>query len=300
MRRLFPLLALLGCGDKDPVDTDVTEGDADADADSDTDADTDADSDPTTSDVVEPCFEADIVPIFERSCGTGDDGCHSAIAFGPTPAGGCEGWLSLVDAPLGGDGCPPMDLYTRLTELHGWSCLVNGDATSGFDPIVWNYVTPGDPDTSVLYQKIAPDGILCAGENQVPTQRMPMSGPLSEAEIALVRTWIEQGAKTNAMCAGTTTQVPNAAPVVIIDHPGDGEIRYISAGTYPFVVRATDAEDGDLAAGVVWTSSLEGRFGTGTGFDHVLQPAGFHVVTASVTDSGGLTGAASITIEMRP
>ena len=102
------------------------------------------------------------------------------------------------------------------------------------------------------------------------------------------------------MCAGTTAPIPNAAPVVIIDHPGDGEIRYISAGTYPFVVRATDAEDGDLAAGVVWTSSTDGRFGTGTGFDHVLQPAGVHVVTASVTDSGGVKGSASITLEMRP
>lgn len=68
-----------------------------------------------------PIFETDIVPIFENSCGTGDDKCHSKKAFGADSSAGCIGWLSLENNPLGsvtpdGDptGCPDMDLYERL------------------------------------------------------------------------------------------------------------------------------------------------------------------------------------------
>ncbi|MBA2320504.1 MAG: hypothetical protein H0V89_05050 [Deltaproteobacteria bacterium] len=300
MRLVLVLTLLMAC-DRGTVFV-GTPGPSDADTDADTDTDTDTDADADTDAAEEPCFETDIVPIFERSCGTGDDSCHSPVAYGPIAANSCEGWLSLTNTPLGGDDCPPLPLYDRLVLLHGWSCLVNGAEESSFAPLRWNYVTPFDPDTSVLYQKIAPDGVLCAGENQESTQRMPLDAPLSEAEIALVRTWIEEGAKAGAACDTPTTPptVQNAAPVVVIDHPGEGEVRLISNGPFPFIGRATDAEDGDLAASLAWSSSLEGLIGVGASFDHVLQPTGIHVVTATVTDADGASGSASITLEMVP
>jgi hypothetical protein len=58
---------------------------------------------------------------------------------------------------------------------------------------------------------------------------------------------------------------------------------------------ASDAEDGDLTASLVWTSNLDGQIGTGGSFSKVLSD-GTHVITASVTDSGGNTGSDSITI----
>jgi hypothetical protein len=292
------LALLLGCNDGEKVPGGTTEADADTDADTDTDTDTDADTDAEPP--AEPCFEEDIVPIFERSCGTGDDSCHSPVAFGPSAASNCEGWLSLVDGPLGSDDCAPLPLYERLTQLHGWSCLVNGAPESGYAPLVWNYVTPFDPAQSVLYQKVAPDGVLCAQEAGVLTQRMPVGAPLPAADVALIREWILQGARAGAACDEGTTPPPNDVPVVVITHPGDGEVRFASNGAFPFIATATDTEDGDLTASIAWSSSLAGAFGVGSGFDWLPTPEGFHVITASVTDSGGAVGEASITVEMRP
>ena len=189
MRTAVSALLVLACN---TGKVEVAEGETDADTDTDTDADTDADTDTDGSTPAKPCFESDIMPILGRSCGGGDDTCHSPVAYAPTAANNCEGWLSLTDTPLGGDGCPPLDLYTRLITLHGWACLVNGDPTSGFEPLVIRYVAPFDPDASLLYQKLLPDGIRCVGAYDEPTQRMPLAAPLPQAEIDLIRLWIEQ------------------------------------------------------------------------------------------------------------
>src|SRR5262249_13428253 len=53
--------------------------------------------------------------------------------------------------------------------------------------------------------------------------------------------------------------------------------------------------DGNLTAGLVWTSSLDGTLGTGGSFSRTLH-AGTHTVTARVPDSSGLTGSATFTV----
>ena len=57
-----------------------------------------------------------------------------------------------------------------------------------------------------------------------------------------------------------------------------------------FAATALDKQEGDLSSGLVWTSSIDGPLGTGTGFTHVLS-VGTHTITASATDSRLLTGA---------
>jgi hypothetical protein len=54
-------------------------------------------------------------------------------------------------------------------------------------------------------------------------------------------------------------------------------------------------EDGNLTSSLVWTSNLAGQIGIGGSFSAVLSD-GTHTITASVTDSGGLTGSDSVTI----
>ena len=60
-------------------------------------------------------------------------------------------------------------------------------------------------------------------------------------------------------------------------------------------------ENGDLTAGLSWVSNLDNAIGSGGGFSTSLS-VGTHVVTASVTDSGGLLGSATInvTVEVLP
>jgi extracellular elastinolytic metalloproteinase len=92
---------------------------------------------------------------------------------------------------------------------------------------------------------------------------------------------------------------PNTAPTVTINSPAGGTI--VTAGTtVSFAGTASDTQDGVLTSGLVWTSSLQGQIGTGGSFSRNDLVVGTHVVTASVTDSGNLTGSATVTIVVNP
>jgi hypothetical protein len=60
---------------------------------------------------------------------------------------------------------------------------------------------------------------------------------------------------------------------------------------------ASDAENGDLSARIIWTSDLTGRLGSGAALDVVLPP-GEHRVTAAVTDGAFLTRSASVGVRV--
>jgi subtilisin family serine protease len=87
---------------------------------------------------------------------------------------------------------------------------------------------------------------------------------------------------------------PNDAPTVPIANPADGSI-FDSVVSILFEGTASDTEDGDLTASLVWTSNIDGQIGTGGSFSTTLSD-GNHTISASVTDSGGKTGSASISI----
>ncbi len=84
----------------------------------------------------------------------------------------------------------------------------------------------------------------------------------------------------------------NRAPTVTITEPKEGE--FLSVDTQVnFVGSATDPEDGDLGATISWSSDLDGTLGTGGNISVTLSE-GTHLVTASVTDSGGLDASDTI------
>lgn len=89
------------------------------------------------------------------------------------------------------------------------------------------------------------------------------------------------------------------SPIAEIWHPGDGETRP-AANAIPFTGRGFDLEDGQTPGNsLVWTSSIDGQFGTGEDFSATLS-AGTNVVTLTVTDSDGNTSTTSITLTMTP
>ena len=109
--------------------------------------------------------------------------------------------------------------------------------------------------------------------------------------VDLAGAWQIQGSPTPN---STSFSTPNAAPMVTITAPTNGVT--VSEGTsVSFSGSATDSEDGNLTANLVWTSNLDGVVGTGGSFSVVLS-VGNHTVTASVTDSGALEGTATVDV----
>jgi len=87
----------------------------------------------------------------------------------------------------------------------------------------------------------------------------------------------------------------NLAPVVSILAPADG--TSVEPGdSVTFSGSANDAEDGDISASLDWSSNLDGSIGSGSSFSTTSLSEGDHTITASATDSGGLTGSAIITL----
>ncbi len=88
---------------------------------------------------------------------------------------------------------------------------------------------------------------------------------------------------------------PNRAPKVAIASPKDGE-TFGSGTSILFEGTATDKEDGDLTADLVWTANGV-EIGTGGQFYATLDD-GDYSVTTTATDAGGLTGLDSVTISV--
>lgn len=146
-------------------------------------------------------FQAQIVPIFNRSCGTnGVTGCHARDAYGAAVNQDCRGWLTLENASLGSKfysgpkngqatGCPDKSLYERLMQIDVWQCLTTSVS----------YVTAGDLSKSYLVNKI--DGVnMCKESASSPSVQMPPSDSmftLSAADKALIKQWIMEGALNN-------------------------------------------------------------------------------------------------------
>ncbi len=93
----------------------------------------------------------------------------------------------------------------------------------------------------------------------------------------------------------------NTAPNVTITAPANGS-SFVVGSSVTFSGTANDTEDGDISANLAWTSSIDGAIGSGASFSTTGLSLGTHTITASVTDSGGLSGsdAISVTIDNVP
>jgi hypothetical protein len=92
-----------------------------------------------------------------------------------------------------------------------------------------------------------------------------------------------------------TVNAPNTPPTVSITAPADGA-TFNEGHSITFTGTATDAQDGDLTSSLTWTSSLDGPIGSGASFTRSDLSVGAHIITASATDSGGLSGQHQISL----
>jgi hypothetical protein len=89
----------------------------------------------------------------------------------------------------------------------------------------------------------------------------------------------------------------NNPPIVTITSPADGS-HFSSGASINFAGTATDKQDGTITDQLVWTDNGDLiPDGNGGDFTATLSD-GNHTITASVTDSGGKTGSASVSISV--
>lgn len=155
--------------------------------------------------------------------------------------------------------------------------LEDGDLTAG---LVWSSDLDGTLGSGGTFSTSA----LSVGTHLITASVTDSGGVTSLATTAVT-----------IMASGPV----NTAPAVTITAPADG--TSVEEGTaVTFTASATDAEDGDLAAGLVWSSDLDGVLGSGGSVTLASLSVGTHLVTASVTDSGGLTTATAINVTITP
>jgi hypothetical protein len=151
--------------------------------------------DPDTSNVN---FQAEIVPIIERSCGPANSACHARNQYAASSSMSCRGWLALENVPLGSKfysgpnegqstGCPDKTLYQRLLTIIPWECAAPS-----------YYIKPTDAARSYVMNKI--NGSPLCSEGGAPSVQMPPSDSmytLAAADKALIQQWIAEGALDN-------------------------------------------------------------------------------------------------------
>lgn len=94
------------------------------------------------------------------------------------------------------------------------------------------------------------------------------------------------------------TSTSNAAPVAAITAPANGA-TFDEGVAITLTGTGTDAEDGALSgASLQWTSSLAGVLGTGASVTFSNAALGRHRLVLTVTDSQGLTGLASVEVDV--
>jgi hypothetical protein len=103
---------------------------------------------------------------------------------------------------------------------------------------------------------------------------------------------VTQSFDVPVVCQGAA---PNTAPLVSISAPANNS-PFTAGQPITFTGSAEDDFDENLSVQLAWSSSINGAIGSGASFTTSTLSVGTHTVTASVTDSGGLTGAASVSI----
>jgi PKD domain-containing protein len=249
---------------------------------------------------------------------------NTPVSIAPTVIGSLGSvssgrWYELNVANLLA-GQPALDLIVSSTNSDG-AAYDSSEATSGNGPqLVVTRPANGAPavtisapanNATVTVGKPVPfngsatdeDGNLTAGlvwtsslDGQIGTGAAPTwtFQTLGERTITAA---VSDSQSVQGSASIKVDVVPNAAPKVVISSPADGAgVKVDRAVT--FTGSATD-EDGNLTAGLVWRSSLDGQIGTGASPAFTFTTLGERTITASVKDADGLEGTAAVRIVVR-
>jgi hypothetical protein len=221
--------------------------------------------------------------------GTGAVVSSTALTPGPhiitayvVDSGGLE---AVASVPITVNGRPVVNItsptdgssYTAGTSVlleATASDLEDGDLTAA---IAWS----SDLDGALGTGGSLPVSTLSVGTHLLTAAVVDSNGLAGEASVTII----------------VNNAPSNVAPTVTITAPASGS-TFEEGTAVTFTATASDTEDGDLTAAIAWSSDLDGALGTGGTLNLSTLTVGTHTITASATDSGGLTGTDTITVEI--
>ncbi len=153
--------------------------------------------------------------------------------------------------------------------------------------------TADDPEegdlSAVLAWSSSVDGPLGSGS--------PLSSNTLSPGTHTITAAVTDGGGLTGEASVTATVYPlnNMAPQVSIQSPADNTV-ITQNEPLSLSGSASDLEEGDLSGSIQWSSSIDGVLGTGASFPTFYVSVGTHVIKATVTDSWGETGTASVNV----
>lgn len=131
-----------------------------------------------------------------------------------------------------------------------------------------------------------------------------ISATLSDGEHTITASVVDSGGLPDSDSVDIIVEAPvgstNSPPVVTINAPSEGT-HFDSGNKISFEGSALDDEDGNISGNILWTSSIDGQFGSGASFTtrgRTSLSDGDHVITAVATDSGGAVGSVFVNISV--
>jgi hypothetical protein len=121
---------------------------------------------------------------------------------------------------------------------------------------------------------------------------------LAGSEEAMVRVVVTDGVNTSMDASDGPFKVEGSPPYVVIYSPAEAA-RVPRDATLILEGGSTDTEDGVLAEDFLfWSCDVHGSLGSGRRLDLVGLVQGTHEITLEVIDSDGMTGSATITVDI--
>ena len=153
-----------------------------------------------------------------------------------------------------------------LVKLVTWNQFYNADLVKTFSPVEF------------------------AGQSSMGIWRLYVEDTTSYTMNGMLNNWSINLSNGNAVLPPA-----NTAPTINITSPTGGS-SFNQGDLVSFNGNASDVEDGNLSASLSWSSSLDGPIGNGAVFSTTALSIGSHVITASATDSGAMTGSAAVSL----
>ncbi len=179
-----------------------------------------------------------------------------------------------------------------------------GGPITGEITVSWTaFDVDGDPvEVNLLYSRDGGDGWLPLSLNNVDgaftfdTSQVPGSAGAN----GVLRIVASDGLNNTIEESMPMALGGNLPPNTFLITPNDGD-SFPQHASVPFHAAVWDAEDLRLDGGnLVWSSSIDGEFGTGRILSFADLTPGDHVITLTATDSGGSVRTDTIDLEITP